>query len=864
MAHSYRFANAELLPVQRQLLVDGTAARIGARAFDVLLALVERRDRVVTKAELLDLVWPGMVVEENNLAAQVSALRKVLGASAFATIPGIGYRFSTPLLDDHAAAPADVAGRNQTRRTNLPAATESLIGRDTDVAAVSSMLEQHRLVTIVGPGGIGKTRLAQEVARGLIGRFPHGAWWVDLAANPSAEAVVPAIAHAAELQLGAGDAAPELAQAFGDRVTLIVLDNSEYVAEHAATIVRTLLAQAPGVSILVTSQELLKVPTEFAYSLDGLAVAAADAAPEAARECAALRLLGRRASAADWRYRIADDKLPLALDLCRRLDGIALAIEMAAARLPVMGLETLVSRLGQRLDVLRSADRGAPERYRTMRATLEWSYSLLTDPQKRVLRRLASFAGSFRLDAAQRVGAGSGTDEWEVLDCLEGLVERSLVRVEQADPPRYRLLETTRLFAADLLAQHGETEEAVMAHATAMAALSDEIMRAFDQENEGQCVRRYAADYDDLRIAWDRAYARKDADMAGGVVMSLTRIDHARMVTVLLPDRKAAAFSLLDHGPGLLARARLWHCIAMQRFIPCPGILKLAAVEQAVAAWRAAGDRRYLFGALGQLAEALATAGQPQAGEIALSEMEALVPDQPRPARMEYHFYAVTVAAFGADMDLFKHRIEQQDRAARELGFDRFIALSAMQRTAWALSIDDIALALELGPIAMRLGASHGFVTVRANATLKYCMALLLSGQTSLVGPLLRECFPAAEPNVALLAWGFDPLALYAARIGDAAGAATFLGCADACYADVQEIRRPMDERIARLAEEEAARQVGGEAVARLRAEGARMRRAVALARVQETLHREVPGTRADGAPKAQAGAGRVLIQEAR
>ena len=195
--HSYRFGNAELLPVERHLLVDGQPVHLGARAFDVLVALIERRRTVVTKNELLDVAWPGLVVEENNLAVQVSALRKVLGANVVATIPGIGYRFSIPIAGDEARSTRSDPAASARRLTNLPAPTESLIGREVELASVATMLQQQRMVTITGPGGIGKTRLAQEVARVQAARFAAGVWWVDLAAIPTRDLVVPAIAHAA-------------------------------------------------------------------------------------------------------------------------------------------------------------------------------------------------------------------------------------------------------------------------------------------------------------------------------------------------------------------------------------------------------------------------------------------------------------------------------------------------------------------------------------------------------------------------------------------------------------------------------------------------------------------------------------------
>src|SRR5258706_3747818 len=197
VSRSYQFGNAELLPVERRLLIDGRLAELGSRAFDVLVALIERRHRVVTKNELLDLVWSGLVVEENNLAAQISTLRKILGARVIATIPGIGYRFCVPVSGDEQPFIVHAEGPPESSETNLPPPTESLIGRDTELADIAAMLDERRLVSIVGAAGIGKTRLAQEAARAAQARFPAGVWWVDLAAIPTNDSVAPVVARAA-------------------------------------------------------------------------------------------------------------------------------------------------------------------------------------------------------------------------------------------------------------------------------------------------------------------------------------------------------------------------------------------------------------------------------------------------------------------------------------------------------------------------------------------------------------------------------------------------------------------------------------------------------------------------------------------
>jgi predicted ATPase/DNA-binding winged helix-turn-helix (wHTH) protein len=479
----YRFGDIEVRRVERELLVGGQHTAIGSRAFDLLLALIDHRDRVVSKNELLDLVWPGLVVEENNLQAQVSAIRKLLGPKALATIPGRGYRFALPLSEESpfpaAANTPSGAPASTPPLTNLPAAEEAPFGRDADTAAITQLLREHRLVTVLGSGGIGKTRLAQEVARGQVDMHANGVWWVDLAALSAPDKVVPAIANAAHLQLEEGDPLAELAKALAHRSTLLVLDNCEHLVAHVARVVHTALGAAAGLRVLATSQEALKTPGEYVYRLDSLAVPPPGTSLESARTFGAVKLLEQRARAVDRLFALSESTIADAIELCRQLDGIALAIEMAAVRLPVLGLGPLQARLGERLKLLRGASRLMPARHRTLRATLDWSHSLLSSEEQAVLRRLSVFAGSFRLDMAQRVAATEDLDEWMVLDSLTALIDKSLVQVERNEPPRYRLLETTRLYAAERLLEHAESEGTFLRHGAALAALADESNQAY-------------------------------------------------------------------------------------------------------------------------------------------------------------------------------------------------------------------------------------------------------------------------------------------------------------------------------------------------------------------------------------------------
>ena len=378
----YRFGDVVIDAAERRVEIGGRPAKLGARAFDLLLALVERRDRVVSKNELLDIVWPKLVVEENNLQVQVAALRKLLGPHAIATIPGRGYRFAQPLAEDvPAASPPDAApapAPSSLRNGNLPAVTPTLFGRDADLAEVARLVDAHRLVSIVGAGGIGKTTVALAVAASLRERFPDGAWWIELAALTDGSLVAATIARTVGVGLAPDRPAAEaLATALADARLLLALDNCEHLLDAIAPVVEALVNQAPGVRILVTSQETLKAAAEHAYRLGTLAVPGPDASFADAERCGAVALFVERAAAADPRFRLTADTLPAVADVCARLDGIPLAIELAAARVPLLGVEGLRTRLDERFRLLTAGARTVLRRHQTLRAALEWSHGLL-------------------------------------------------------------------------------------------------------------------------------------------------------------------------------------------------------------------------------------------------------------------------------------------------------------------------------------------------------------------------------------------------------------------------------------------------------------------------------------------------------
>lgn len=393
---SLRFGEFELRPTERQLMANGKPLKLGARAFDILLALVERRERLVAKGELMEIVWPGLVVEENNLSVQISSLRKLLGPTWIATVPGRGYRFTAPLLQD-----GPVACNGSPAQSPLGWVEDSvpLLGRELESHRLLALLQGHRLVTLAGAGGIGKTRLARACVEALAAHFGDVVAWVDLSALGAGSHVLPSLALATATTLPEGATTAALAQVLGKRAMLIVFDNSEHLAGTVAECARALLAAAPLLRVLVTSQVSLQIEGEQVLRLGELALPVIGGAPALLRASPAVMLFERRARAADSSFRLDDSGLQQAAHLCRQLDGNPLAIEMAAARAPQIGMSELALRLGERLRLLRSDERDRPARQQSLRATLAWSYSLLTVEDQHVLQHLAICTGSFGLAA---------------------------------------------------------------------------------------------------------------------------------------------------------------------------------------------------------------------------------------------------------------------------------------------------------------------------------------------------------------------------------------------------------------------------------------------------------------------------------
>jgi predicted ATPase/DNA-binding SARP family transcriptional activator len=414
----------------------------------------------------------------------------------------------------------DWGRREEQRKTNLRAELTSFVGRDADVAAVRELVAGHRLTTLAGPGGSGKTRLATETARTLLADLPDGAWLVELAAigtdGDVAQAALTGLGLRDALLGGApnADLADRLIAAIREREALLILDNCEHVIESAAAFAHRVLGECRRLRILATSREPLGITGEAVWLVEPLALPEGDAGPGEIESSPAVHLLRDRAGAVRKDLAIDAQTLSTMVRVCRALDGMPLAIELAAARLRTMSLDQLAHRLDDKFRLLTSGSRTALPRHRTLRAVVDWSWELLTDAERMVLRRLSVFSGGASLEAAERVCAGDGVEQDEVLELLTALAEKSLLLTEGGSAPRYRMLGTIKEYAGHRLVEAGESEPARHGHLAYFTELNETAEPHLRRAEQLEWLATLEVEHDNIGAAMRGALAAGEAHAA--------------------------------------------------------------------------------------------------------------------------------------------------------------------------------------------------------------------------------------------------------------------------------------------------------------------------------------------------------------
>jgi predicted ATPase/DNA-binding winged helix-turn-helix (wHTH) protein len=471
-----QFGPFELSSQERVLRRDGAVLALGGRALDILIYLAQRPGTVIAKQELLDHIWSDVTVAEGSIRVHVAAIRKALGDGRsgnryIANVKGRGYSFIGNVFLP-ASGNANKHAELLRQQGRLPLRPIMMIGRETIVSEARRKLRNERFVTLLGPGGIGKTTIALAVGRAAAGEFGGKVHFVDLGSLADSRHVTEAVATSLGLALKSKDARLGLVDLVRSRKLLVILDSCEHVIDTVALLAEQLYRETEQVYLLATSREPLKVEGEHCCRVLPL-----DFPPDGSEQTTnavirypAVQLFVRRVAARAGSFVLSDEEAPFVAEMCRKLDGMPLAIELAAGQVAVLGLKDTISRLMSRLEVLRLSHRTAVPRHRTLKATLDWSYDLLSDAERIVLRRAASFVGDFTLEDARAVAGKPGVGPAEIFEAIAGLIEKSLIttRVDKTKA-QYRLLDTTRAYALEKLEEHAETDVILRRHAEYVA-----------------------------------------------------------------------------------------------------------------------------------------------------------------------------------------------------------------------------------------------------------------------------------------------------------------------------------------------------------------------------------------------------------
>lgn len=516
----------------RQLLLEGeNTLRLGSRALEILKVLVEHAGTLVSKEDLVARVWPNTFVEEGNLRVHMAALRRALGDGQsgnryIATVPGRGYWFVAPVSVLPGPQPLESVRGAPTISHNLPVSLTRIVGRSDIVAMLVEQLPARRFVTIAGPGGIGKTTVALAVADELSPQYRDGVWFVDFAPVADALLVPSALASVLGVAIRSDNPLSGLLTYLRDKQMLLVLDSCERLIDAAAALAEQIFHRAPGVQILTTSREPLRAEGERVQRLLPLEVppASAKITADEAMSFSAVQLFVERATASADGFRLSDADASVVAEICRRLDGIALAIELAAGRVDVLNLQGLAARLDDRFRLLTRGRRTALPRHQTLSATLDWSYELLPESERVILRRLAVFAGSFTLQASSTVASSAELSTSDVAECVANLVAKSLVTADFSGATvTYRLFETMRAYAHEKLTESGEHSAIARKHAEYFRDLFANAELQWEKQSPSEWLATYSGLIDNVRAALEWTFS-EDGDVDLGVSLTVVAV----------------------------------------------------------------------------------------------------------------------------------------------------------------------------------------------------------------------------------------------------------------------------------------------------------------------------------------------------
>jgi len=832
MVHrSYRFGafRLECGPV---LLCDDQPVALGQRALALLALLIEHRGETVSKADIFASVWPGLSVSDANLTSQIWALRQALGDTKrpfrwIVSVSARGYRFIGPVNNGTEIALSAAAES----RPGVPRPLTRLFGRADDLITVRNALNRAGMVTLVGPGGIGKTRLALELARAAQDDFPDGTVFVDLSVVRDSALAPQRIATALGIDIK-GDLPPgeQIARRLKPRAVLIILDNCEHVLESVAPLAEAVIQEHSPARLLATSREALACSGEQVYRLPLLPVPSATVTSAAeALSAASVALLVDRAQAADLHFALTDELAEPAAAICRRLDGLPLALEMVGALAPSFGLKAIERHLVKASRLPHGGSATASPRHRSLDTLLDWSVALLSAEERTLLYRLGIFPAYFTLDAVAAVMAEHAEDVAEAADGLTALVRKSLVTFDSTvEPARYRLLETIRTYARQKLTAAGELDVMRLRHARYLGQHLMHVWRVWDTASDQAFSDRYAPLVEDMRRALDWSLKTEAAIPLGLIIIGQSW--PIWPITNLVPEGRRwaeEAVAVMPAGTPDEIAAPVWFTLGSltgERSFE----RSTEALRRAADGFQRLGETSLLGLTLAGLGQVLALSGRPTDAREALDAASVALSSSVK-GRI-YGTLAISLGMVHSGTGAWSGSRREYQRAAdilQHIGADR-MATAALYNLADAIWVEGM---LDEAIEAMRAAIDHtrrcGNVRFLGAAIGGLAGMLIARGDLDEALDAARDAYPLCRDDE-YVDWLFDHLALRLAKLGHDQDAARLWGYAERTGAE----RQPNEQNAIRALEALLTPHLTADQLATLKARGRLLsdEQAVALA----------------------------------